>query len=216
MATVHGDIASYDYTQSYDIPDLRRNRVVTAKVPGSIFDWVLTNPKTTIFSFILQLSGLQHLYDSRSFGDGVYGAYTVFVPSDTALRARGLSDTIVANLDRGTAVRLVKYCTLPRQRAMSVLMQSPLQEIPTTLTGFHLIFQNLSCDHRTRVISGKIIEGHRGGPSIKTATGYDAGIIQSDIATTNGLVNLVDNLLVPDYGPLRDCVVHGFSNPARV
>lgn len=216
MATVHGDIASYDYTQSYDVSDLRKNRIVTAQVSNSIFDWVLNNSQTKIFSFILQLSGLQHLYDTSAFGGGMYGAYTIFVPTDRALRARGLNDATVANLDRGTAVRLVKYCTLVRMRSLNVLMQSPLQEIPTELTGFHLIFQNLSCDYRTRVVAGKIVKTKRSGPSIKTATGYDASFTRANIPVANGYINLIDNLLVPDYGPLRECVVHGFSDPARV
>lgn len=46
----------------------------------------------------------------------------------------------------------------------------------------------------------------------KTATGYDARIIRGDIPAENGFINLIDNLLVPDYGPLRECVVHGFSS----
>lgn len=216
MAAIHGYIDSYDYTQSYDVSDLRRNRTVTAAVSDSIFGWVLSHPNTTIFSYILQLSGMQHLFDTRASPDMVYGSYTMFVPTDTALRARGLSDSVVANLDRGTAVRLVKYCTLNRARDSSILMQSPLQEIPSLLQGFHLIFQNTTCDHRTAVISGKIVERKAGGPVIKTATGYDAGFVKGDILVANGYINLVDNLLVPDYGPLRECVVHGFSNPARV
>lgn len=215
MATVHGDIASYDYTQTYDVADLRKNRAVTAQVSDSIFGWVLTHPNTQIFSYILQLSGLQHLFDTRASADMVYGAYTMFVPTDAALRARGLNESTIANLDRGTAVKLVKYSTVNRARDMAVFMQSPLQEIPSLLQGFHLIFQNTTCDHRTRTIGGNVVETDKGGPSIKTATGYDAGLIRANISTANGYINLVDNLLVPDYGPLRECVVKGFSNPAR-
>lgn len=216
MSAVHGYIESYDYTQSYDVADLRRNRTVTAAVENSIFDWVIKHPNCTIFSYILQLSGLQHLFDTTASSDMAYGAYTMFVPTDGALRARGLNETVIANLDRGTAVRLVKYCTLNRARDSAILMRSPLQEIPSLLQGFHLIFQNTTCDRRTAVISGKIIERSAGGPTIKTATGYDASFVKGDIAVANGYINLIDNLLVPDYGPLRECVVHGFSDPARV
>jgi len=216
MATVHGDIASYDYTQSYDIRDLRRNLTVTAAVSDSIFGWILSNPNTKIFSYILQLSGLQGVYDTRASGDMVYGAFTMFVPTDSALRARGLNESIILNLDRGTAIRLVRYATIERARDMSVFMQSPLQEIPSTLDGFHLIFQNTTCDRMTRAIGKNVVETKKAGPVIKTATGYDAGFVRGNIATANGYINLVDNLLVPDYGPLRECVVSGFSDPARI
>jgi uncharacterized surface protein with fasciclin (FAS1) repeats len=215
MASVFGDIASYDYTQSYDVSDLRKNRTVIAKTPNSIFDSILTNPKTTIFSYILQLSGLQKTFDSISFGDMVYGGYTMFVPTDDALRSRGLNDSTIANLDRGTAIRIVKYSCLPRATNIDNLMRSPLQAFPSLLNGFNLIFQNTSCDHRTVMISDKIVERKSEGPTIKTATGYDAGFIQTDIVTANGYINLIDNLLIPDYGPLRECVVHGFSDPSR-
>lgn len=214
MAAIHGYIDSYDYTQSYDLADLRRNRTTVAAVKNSIFGWILGHPNTTIFSYILQLSGLQHIFDTRAI-DTVFGTYTMFVPTDMALRARGLNESVVANLDRGTAVRLVKYCTLNRARGSSVLLQSPLQEFPSLLNGFHLIFQNTTCDKQTSVNGGKIREELKNGPLIKTATGYDAGIIRGDIAVENGYINLIDNLLVPDYGPLRECVVHGLSNPSR-
>ena len=216
MAAVYGYTESYDYTQSYDVADLRRNRKATANVRDSIFGHILNNKDTQVFSFILQLSGLQHTFDTRAFGSLVYGGYTMFVPTDKALKARGLDMNIVANLDRGTAYRLVKYCTLQRGRTPAILMQSPLQEFPTLLDGFHLILENTSCSYNSVVVGDTIIQNQTEGPVLKTATGYDAGFIGSETECANGYVYLIDNLLVPDYGPLRECVVHGFSDPARV
>ncbi len=108
---------------------------------------------------------------------------TIFVVPDEYLK---FSVDFLQNMDIGTARRIVNFCIISRKIDSLLLIASPSQSFVT-----HYPANNL----RVMTIDGI------------TTINECTKILKSDIELDNGMIHVVDNLLVPDsmmsyvYGP---------------
>ena len=67
--------------------------------------------------------------DLDQFFNSSQADYTVFVPSDTALRQAGIDDSIFTNMDLYTAREIVRTSTIFSRLSFQVLQDSPASYI---------------------------------------------------------------------------------------
>ena len=171
---------SFNYTHMFDMPDLRgplpvenNNKILVNVKDGvyvckdSITGIVYTHPDFKTFKYILELSGLQGIYGDNQAN------FTLFVPSDMALKKK-LPESVLVNMDKWTARKIVRDSTLRRRFPSSILSDSPVS-----------YFRN---------VDGKRLLVENKGDRIKI--NGDINIIHKDWMCGNGIVHVVDSLNV--------------------
>ena len=104
-----------NYTHMFDIPDLRGPFPEEVLCPGSLADIIDKTPDFSAFNYILRLSGIDSLYN------GLQANYTVFVPSNSCFK----DVNFIKNMDRATAISIVRNCTVDNKITKDVLQDNP-------------------------------------------------------------------------------------------
>lgn len=99
--------------------------------------------------------------------------FTLFIPSDLGLENKNLDD-----IDVGSARQIVKSCMLNRKIPSELLEDSPSSFFKTNDPYNRLFVRNI------------------GG---MTYINDDIKIIHKDIITGNGIIHIIDKLLIPKY-----------------
>lgn len=168
MTSVYGFFESYDYKYMYDQPDWRDVKGQDCATPGSIWDKLITNKKFSKFKYMVELAGLNGILNNCQSN------VTVFIPEDKYLLKK-YPEEIFANMDHATARNLVLYHMLDRQISKKLLMSTKQALIYTRLHG-ESIFVKTFQDH---IILNKC-----------------ARVVQADICCNNGLIHIVDDILI--------------------
>jgi uncharacterized surface protein with fasciclin (FAS1) repeats len=170
MTSVYGYIESYDYKQMYDITDLRGSIPKPTLKPNTLMSIIEDNEDFSWFRYLVKLSGLQAVFDDQQ------AKFTLFVPSNQFLKQK-LPRTVIENMDKYTARQIVLYNSLEREIYMPFLRSTPAMYVNTRIPSSSLLVENLQ-------------------PGITTLNG-SVQIIKGDVTVGNGVIHIVDNLLVP-------------------
>lgn len=136
---------------------------------GSVLSFLRNNPKTTLFTYIIELAGLEWLLGGPMFDS------TIFVPIDSELTDK-YSKNMFVNMSPETAFEIVKYSTLSNKIEYWLL---------STLNYSELVPRS-SHDRITLVnVGGRI-----------TLNGA-VKVLPSDVVCTNGVILFTDNILIP-------------------
>ena len=150
-------------------PDLRGPLPKKVPCPHSLSGIVQSHPDMTIFAYILRLAKLEDIYNDPT------SDFTFLVPSDMYLSH--IQPSVFENMDIATAKHIVKSCTLKRKITSSVLEDSPASYIPTLDPANTLFVTNMN---------GRIYINN------------DINIIHKDMNSSNGLIHVVDTLIMPN------------------
>lgn len=160
--------SSYMNSHMYDFQDLR---TVNFKPPvyckGSIMDIISTNPNFKNFYYIMRMSKLDYIYNDPQAN------FTLFVASDDYLKDY---EKYITTIDKNTAVKIIKTSTLRNKIVSELLQDSPIS-----------YFVTLNTTAKLRITS--TID--------ETIYVNDSKVIQKDIETSNGIIHVINGLLLP-------------------
>ena len=166
--------SSGPYTQSnnqthiWSIPDLRGCLPKKVECPNSLAGIIKNHSDFTKFNYLVQLSGLQGLLNDQQSDS------TLFVPSDLALE--GINENLFLNMDDLTARNIICASTLNRRIPSDLIEDSPAAYFITKSPANRLFISNISgC----------------------TYINNDIEVIHKDIMATNGIIHVIDKLIMP-------------------
>ena len=105
--------------------------------------------------------------------DSPYGEYTVFAPTDEAFEKLGLDEDNIGDVDRRTLAKILLYHVDRGEMDAEEVLSS----------------------ERLRMLNGQILEQDDG--VLTTTTGGESRIIQTDVQADNGVIHVIDSVLVP-------------------
>jgi hypothetical protein len=147
--------------------DLRGPLPEKPTCPHSISGILARGNDTKLFSYMLELSGLQGLYDSPE------ADFTLFVVPDGILHHLEGS---ITNMDRSTARHIIQSSTLRRRIIAALLEDSPAAYFYTEDKPNQLFVTNMNNT---------------------TYVNNDAVVVRKDIHANNGVIHHVDKLVIP-------------------
>lgn len=166
MTSIGPNTQSYNFTHMYDIPDLRGKYPMSIECPNTLTTMIHQNPDFKKFSYILKKSGLENIYrDSQA-------NFTLFVPSDKVL-----PEHVIMNMDKCTAINIVKASCLDRKITSELLENSP------------------ACYFLTKNPPNRLFITNMNG---RTFINNNINIIQKDILANNGIIHVIDKLIIPE------------------
>lgn len=167
MTSCYPNWQSQNYTHMFDIPDLRGPLPKEVLCPGSLADIIDKTPELSAFNFILRRSGFLPRYNE------LQANFTLFLPSDAYIK----DVNFIKNMDIGTAISIVRNCTVDNIITKDVIQENPYFEIITHNDPNNLSLQTISgitqiCPH--------------------------INFVKYNIRAKNGMIHIVDKLIVPD------------------
>lgn len=168
MVSIGPDSQSYNFTHMFNIKDLRGPLPVKKECPNTLMDVIINTPEFSKFRFMVKLARLESILN------GLQADFTLFIPSDNAIAHLG--DEVFINMDDASARHIVMSLMLNRRITSDLLIDSPASFFLTRDPPNRLFISN---------ISGK------------TYINNDTRIIKFDILTRNGVIHVIDNLIIP-------------------
>ena len=159
-----------DFTHMYSVRDLRGKFPTKEPCPGTIWAMLVSDPRFTRFRYIVEKAGMQ------SFFNDPLANYTVFVAADSSLNKY---EDVISNMDTLTCRRTLQNSVVRRRLPSEVLKDSPMYYLYTFPSGYS-----------TERINIQNLEG-------KTLVNGGTCVLEWDILLKNGIVHIVDGLLVP-------------------
>ena len=160
---------SMNYTYMFDKGDLRGPLPLKETCPTTLSGIIARHPDFTHFKYILKLAKLEAILDDPDAN------VTLFVPSDMALN-KVMDPSVFLNMDLATARHIVLGSSLERKITSAVLSDSPASWINTRDPPNRLFVTT--------------IRGH-------TRINNSINVIHKDIQASNGLIHVVDNMIIP-------------------
>lgn len=162
---------AFNFRHMYDFVDLRNKTQTTCSFnDNTLMGIIRNNPDFTIFSNIVQKAQYSgKLMDPQA-------DFTLFVPSDNELRKKYNQD-FLNNIDAGMARQILSFSMMNRKIDQYLLQSSPVTILPT-LDRSNSMYLNTVCGV-TRLVN-------------------DTKIIHFNHPADNGIVHVIDNLLIPD------------------
>ena len=170
MTSVHGYIEALDYRTMYDITDWRGSVPKASLRPNTIMSIIEDNQDFSWFRYLIKLAGLQAILDDPQ------AHFTIFVPSNEFL-SKKLPESVIENMDKYTAREIILYSSLDREIGMPFLRSTAAMYINTRIPGQTILVENLQ-------------------PGVTMLNG-SIQIIQGNVSVGNGVIHIIDNLLVP-------------------
>lgn len=160
---------SYNYRHMFDFQDIS-GPCPTLKVrKNSIMGIIQNNPDFSHFHEIVKLAKMEGKLNEPQFNS------TLFIPSDKFLNTL-YSPCYFEKMDNGTASQIIKFSTLYKIIDKSLLQSSPSSWFITQNKISRLYVSN---------INGR------------TALNQCVGVVHFNIQADNGLIHVVDDLLIP-------------------
>ncbi len=173
MVSIGPYTTATDMRQMYDIRDLRGSKCLPTYHKNSLMDLIHQHPDMKFFSEIVVKANLFGiLNDPQAY-------FTLFIPSDKALTQKGYTPQFFTNMDNGLARQIVLYSMMNREIDQKLLQSSPSNIFPTRDRSNSMRISTLNCITRL--------------PGCTQ-------VIHWDYKATNGIIHIVDNLLVPTLG----------------
>jgi len=156
-----------NFTQMFDMNDIRGQLPEIKYRKNSITDIINTHPDFSKFKYILILAKLEGIYDD------IQANFTVFVPSDRSIRH--INDNIFLNMDLLTARNIIKSSTLKRKITTSILEDS------------------LSSWIHTQEPTNRLLVTNKNG---RTFLNNTINVIHKNMQATNGIIHVIDDLII--------------------
>jgi uncharacterized surface protein with fasciclin (FAS1) repeats len=162
---------AFDMKHMYDFVDLHKKNTTTCPFNDNTMMGIISNnPDFTIFAGIVEKArSSSKLTDPQS-------DFTIFVPSDAELRKK-YSKEFLDNIDDSMSRKILVFSMMKRKIDQSLLQSSPVSILPT-LDRSNSMHLNTVCGETYLPNNTKVI--HFNHPA------------------DNGIVHIVDNLLIPD------------------
>ncbi len=159
---------SYNNTHMFNMPDLNVPFSGFAYTPGSIFGYISENKDFSKFMFLITKAKLE------SYLNEDQANLTLFVPSDKLLK--NIDENVLANIDLATARHIILFSSLNRKIDYDLLSASPMAYFITKNPTNKILVENL---HGRTILNGC------------------STIVKPNIELGNGMIHIVDNLLLP-------------------
>jgi len=153
----------------FDFRDLRGPLPQEIDYENSLSYIISNHPNLKKFRYILRKSGLNGKYNDAKAN------LTLFVPEDAAFG--DLNDSFLVNLDLLTCRNIVKTLTLNNKLTSDILSDNPCSYFITQNSPNKLFISNVNGE---------------------TYLNRDIRIIEKDIMARNGIIHIIDGLLIPD------------------
>ena len=160
---------SYNFTHMFNMTDKRGILPITTPCKGTLLDIINSTPDFGKFRYLLKLAQEEDILNSSQAN------FTIFVPSDRMLQKMG--DNIFVNMDSTTAWYIVKSSMIKNKIPSEIIEDSPASYYYTVNEINRLFITNIG---GTTYINDKI------------------KIIHKDILCTNGIIHVIDGLIIPD------------------
>jgi len=160
---------SMNFTHMFNMTDFRGPYPKREPCKDTLLGKITNNPDFTKFNFMVRRAGLEEFLNSPQAN------FTIFIPSDKALQF--INADIFTNMDILTARKIVKTSMLYEKIPAKILEDSPAAYYYTTDTVNRLFITN---------INGV------------TYINNNIKIIEKDIILNNGLIHVIDNLIIPN------------------
>ena len=171
MVSIGPYTQAYDMKQMYDLPDRRREseKKKCSYPDHSLMGEINSNPNFTIFAKIAKKAR----FDTKL--SELQADFTVFVPADSYLRKK-YNQEFLNNMDIGLAIQIMNFSMMRRQLDQNILQSSPVSIFPT--------IDRSSSMNMSTVNSKTMLENC-------------VSVIHWNHPATNGLIHVVDDLLIP-------------------
>lgn len=169
MVSITPDTQSYLFTHMSSFVDYR-----SVKPPelcthkNSIYDFLYSNVEFSKFKSVVDKAQM------IPFLDEIQANATIFIPSDKYLQH--IPADFFSNMDIGLARQIVSSSTLPRIIDRDLLTSSPVCYLYTRNPDMRMYVTNINS---------------------RTTINNCINVIQYDIQRTNGIIHLVDNIILP-------------------
>ena len=171
MVSMNPGVQAYDMRQMYNFVDLRsKQQPELCAPPNSLMGIIKNNPDFTIFAKIVK----QSRYEGKL--SELQADFTLFVPSDAHLR-RKYSPQFLASIDVGLARQIMSFSMMKRKLDQRLLQSSPVSTFPTLDRSNSMLIHTVS--HKTYLPNG-------------------TGIVHWNQPADNGIIHVIDNLLLPE------------------
>jgi uncharacterized surface protein with fasciclin (FAS1) repeats len=171
MVSINPGVQAYDFKHMYNFVDLRKKKDKKCSFKSNTLMGIIgNNPDFTIFSSIVEKARYGGKLSEEQ------ADYTIFVPSDSELRKK-YSQKYLDNIDDGTARQILAFSMMKRKIDQSLLQSSPVSIFPTM--------------DRSNSIHINTVSGITHLPNCTS-------VIHWNHPADNGIVHVVDNLLLPD------------------
>ena len=167
MVSIGPYTESRNLTHTFDIPDLRGPLPKRTFRADTLACVITSHPDFSMFRHMLSLAQLDNIFDS------LQADMTVFIPSDQALQAKGIS---VTSMDSGTARHVILTSILNRRITRDILEDNPASYFLTRSSHNRLFITNIN--DRTYINS-------------------DINVIHKDMMCSNGIIHVIDSLIIP-------------------
>jgi len=175
MVSYHGYLNYQDLIQSYDLEDKRRFPPREKYDKNSVYGYIHDSPQFSVFKHLLKTSNLAKNTDHPQFN------CTVFICDDkTLLNLYG--ESFFMNMDRNTALSLVNFHMINRSIGKKTLLSKKGCLIQTKKEE-----SNISIDIKT---------DEKGEQKIHL--NQQAFVVSDEIKVSNGMIYIIDNLLIPE------------------
>ena len=177
MAYIGPSTQSRNYTHMHEFMDIRGDTEHILPNKDSVLDVIKTHKDFTFFNKLVKISNMESVFNNTSFNS------TIFIPSDMMLNDDAF--TILDGLDAGKADFIIKS-TILKNKIISELLQESKASYFTTLTFERIFVTNVN----GRTYLNNCSENF-------SKYNSSTSIIHTDILCNNGIIHIIDGLILP-------------------
>ena len=157
-----------DATYMFNFTDIHGPFPKKIENPNSISDVICNNSCFSKFKYILNLSKLDGIYND------IQANFTIFVTSDDFLKY--IPESVFVNMDLVTSRNIIQASTLENRITSEILKDSKCSFFTTMNQYNRLSVKNMNNN---------------------TILNNNINVIQTDIICTNGIIHIIDSLIIP-------------------
>jgi len=158
----------YNYTHMYSMVDLRSQQIEPCTIANSLYDYISKHPQMKRFRTIIDRANMIGRLS------GIQADCTLLIPTDNYLQH--IDPDFFNKMDDGLARQILNASTIDRKINRDVITSSPVSYFYTRNPEMRAYVTN---------ISGR------------TMINNCVSIVKYDIPTINGIIHIVDGLIVP-------------------
>ena len=160
---------SYDFTHMYNFTDLRKPKNKLNNIcKNSLMSIINDNKDFSKYKYMIHLAQLENMFSS------LQAEFTIFIPSDKYIEELG--ENIFINMDSSTARHIIKSTMIDKKIPSELLQDSPVFYLKTKDPPNNLFITNISDN---------------------IYINNDVKIIEKDIITKNGIIHVIDKMIIP-------------------
>ena len=160
-----------DSTYMFNFKDIHGPFPKKIENSNSISDIICNNSFFKKFKYILNLSKLDSIYND------IQANFTIFVTSDDFLKY--IPESFFVNMDLVTARNIIQASTLENRITSDILKDSKCSFF-TSMNKYNRLYIKNNNNNNNIILNNNI------------------NVIQKDIICTNGIIHIIDSLIIPE------------------